>query len=219
MSPSSRYQNPALVVIRNSIMASFALLFMTVALVSYADVPAVRFFSSMEYTVWHEGLRLLALYINPYTIFAGTAGLLGMHAYSLQQQGERIETDRTVILLGGVLVSLILTLLLKVSIGRARPVVLFTEGYTGFFGFQTERSFNSFPSGHATAVTAACAAVFALREEVSYRVIAVMLTVLILSSRLVLGEHFPADVLAGIWLGGLVMYWAQLFANLAEERL
>lgn len=200
-------------------MASLVLLFLTVALIQYADVAVVKYFSALEFTVWHEALRLLALYLSPVTIFAATAGLLGIQVYTLRRQEARIETDRTVILQAGIIVSLLLTLLIKVSFGRARPEVLFTEGYTGFFGFQTERQFNSFPSGHAAAATAACIAVFLMFRDTIYRVLAFVLTVLVLSSRLFLGEHFPADVLAGIWLGGLVMYWAHLFATLAAERL
>ncbi|AXJ00352.1 PAP2 superfamily protein [Cyclonatronum proteinivorum] len=217
--PPSRHQNPALVVARNSTIATLAFLFASVALIQYVDIAVVTYFSQMEYTLWHEGLRILALYINPYTIFIATAGIIGLQIMTLRRNKKRIETDRTVILLSAVLVSLIFTTLLKFSLGRARPEIWFGEGYTGFFGFQTGRSFHSLPSGHATAVTAMCIAVFQLRHETAYRLLALTLTLLILSSRLFLGEHFPADVLAGIWLGSIVMYWAQLFAHLAKDRL
>lgn len=57
----------------------------------------------------------------------------------------------------------------------------------------------SFPSGHATAASAAATALFYYRTKL--RVPAGILAVLICFSRLYLYVHFPTDVLAGIILG------------------
>ncbi len=87
--------------------------------------------------------------------------------------------------------------ILKALVGRARPALWETEWYWG----------SSFPSGHTLAVTAfASAAVICVaRIWPGWRTVAAVIAVLwVLSvalSRLVLGVHWPTDVLAAACIG------------------
>lgn len=95
----------------------------------------------------------------------------------------------------------IFTNICKRIIGRARPVL-----YDQFGAFEFQHVFNdwthqSFPSGHSTTAMAA-AVVIGLLVPRFFRVffiIALMTGV----SRVVVGDHYPTDVLAGLVIGGL----------------
>jgi len=91
----------------------------------------------------------------------------------------------------------LLVFALKTVVGRDRPVLWETQTYWG----------SSFPSGH-TLGTAAFATAAALclariwpRSASSAAALALLWTVLVALSRLVLGVHWPSDVLAALCLG------------------
>lgn len=89
---------------------------------------------------------------------------------------------------------------MKAMVGRARPALWETQWYWG----------SSFPSGH-TLSTAACSTAAALcvarirpRAGALAMVLALIWTCLVAVSRLVLGVHWPSDVLAAVCLGAFV---------------
>ena len=89
---------------------------------------------------------------------------------------------------------------LKALVARARPALWETQGYWG----------SSFPSGHtlstATFATAAalCLARLWPRSAKPAMVAALLWTGLVALSRLVLGVHWPSDVLAALCLGAFI---------------
>jgi undecaprenyl-diphosphatase len=97
--------------------------------------------------------------------------------------------------------------LLKPSFARSRPTkagvaaVLRTPEHHGY----------SFPSNHAANTAAAAHVLLALSPPAG--VAAILFALLIGYSRIYVGVHFPADVLAG-WLVGWTAGWAVLLAFL-----
>jgi undecaprenyl-diphosphatase len=99
---------------------------------------------------------------------------------------------------------------MKLAVGRARPQIV---------PHLTEAGGNSFPSGHSFASAmiyigmAIAFASMSKRHSVRYTLVAsaMVLSMLIAWSRVMLGVHFPSDVTAG-WLGGAG--WAFLAAAL-----
>ena len=94
----------------------------------------------------------------------------------------------------------LLVYVLKALVGRDRPVLWETQTYWG----------SSFPSGH-TLSTAAFATAAALclariwpRSAAPSMVVALLWTGLVALSRLVLGVHWPSDVLAAMCLGAFI---------------
>lgn len=90
--------------------------------------------------------------------------------------------------------------LLKMLVGRARPELWDAQWYWG----------SSFPSGHVLG-TAAFLGAAALclgsiwpRSGAPVMPLAIVWTVLVAASRLVLGVHWPSDVLAALCLGGFI---------------
>ncbi len=115
----------------------------------------------------------------------------------LLKAGRRLEAG----LLGGSLAAATVVIWsMKAAVGRARPSLWETESYLG----------SSFPSGHtlstAAFATAAALCVARMRPPAASLAMALALvwTGLVALSRLILGVHWPSDVLAAICLGALV---------------
>lgn len=92
--------------------------------------------------------------------------------------------------------------ILKISIGRMRPIFLEALGQTGFFPFTNEWAFNSMPSGHT--ITSFAALVMIGLKFPKYKWLTWTLAIAIGVSRIAFGAHFPSDVLLGAFLGMLI---------------
>lgn len=107
-------------------------------------------------------------------------------------------------------VGMLVNVSLKVLVQRARPA---------WDDPLVQLATYSFPSGHAAASTvfygALCLLVFQCTGSRTWRAlaagVAVFMVLLVCASRLVLGAHYPADVIAGICVGMLcLLAWQRL---------
>ena len=98
----------------------------------------------------------------------------------------------------------LLTDALKALVGRSRPA--FVDGGAFEFAPLTFGGYAnySFPSGHATTM-GAVAEVLALGPP-GWRVAGVIMALLVAVSRVVIGVHYPSDVLAGLLVGTVVSF-------------
>jgi membrane-associated phospholipid phosphatase len=99
--------------------------------------------------------------------------------------------------------------ILKRAFGRARPLHYLDSGAFHFQTFVNDWNYQSFPSGHATTAMAA-ALVVGFLAPTFFRLffaIAIMAGI----SRIVVGMHYPTDVVAGFALGGLGAYAVRNF--------
>jgi undecaprenyl-diphosphatase len=88
---------------------------------------------------------------------------------------------------------------LKIVFGRARPGPWLAGDESGFGFFRYGFRFASFPSGHTATSVAAAVALGILLPR--FRRVFAALALLIAVSRIVLGMHYPSDVLAGALVG------------------
>ncbi|MBD8064901.1 phosphatase PAP2 family protein [Devosia sp. PTR5] len=115
--------------------------------------------------------------------------------------------------------------LLKRLLGRGRPAEFDDFGAFSFQHFLNDSTFQSFPSGHSTTAMAFCFVVgfLAPRFFRLVLIIAIMTGV----SRVVIGMHYPTDVVAGFALGMVGAYAVRnffaarrwLFARLPDGRV
>ncbi|MEO0329504.1 MAG: phosphatase PAP2 family protein [Pseudomonadota bacterium] len=107
-----------------------------------------------------------------------------------------------------------IVILLKNLFGRARPMLHnlyqpdvwfsspFTDGYL----------YASFPSGHTTTCVSFTLAVLLVAPRIGYLICP--LAVLVSLSRVAIGEHFPSDVVGGLFVGiGFTYFYARVFAR------
>lgn len=90
--------------------------------------------------------------------------------------------------------------ILKRAIGRARPKNFDDWGIYGFSPFHGSSRFESFPSGHSTTV-GAIFMILALCVP-RYRILFFVLAVWLGMTRVIVGAHYPSDVIAGLAWGG-----------------
>ncbi|MDI6726576.1 MAG: phosphatase PAP2 family protein [Smithellaceae bacterium] len=119
-----------------------------------------------------------------------------VYRYFLKRE---LPANRSIFVFTAIAASGILINIIKVILGRARPILLREEGLSGFEFFRMGYEYSSFPSGHATTVFALATAIYLLFPRVGLAIYAFALAVG--ASRVILGAHYLSDVLAGAFLG------------------
>jgi membrane-associated phospholipid phosphatase len=108
-----------------------------------------------------------------------------------------------------VAVSVLVTEVIKWTVGRGRPGVGAEGDVFQFSHFAGTPAYSSFPSGHATTAFALAFAVAAVWPKA--RAAVIVYALVIVATRLVLLAHHPSDVVAGALIGiigaMLVRYW------------
>ena len=120
-------------------------------------------------------------------------------------------------LVGNLILSGVLTAVLKNIVRRPRPSIQHLVEETGF----------SFPSGHSLSATLVCGALIilvglAIKQTSTKRLVQwllALLVLIILVSRVYVGVHYPSDVTAGCLLGLAVLHFEapKLVAWLKKE--
>jgi membrane-associated phospholipid phosphatase len=88
--------------------------------------------------------------------------------------------------------------LLKMILGRARPILLYTEQLYGFTFFQTNAVYLSFPSGHSVLITSLMIGLCFIFKR--YWAAFVLIALLISATRVIVGAHYLSDIMAGMYL-------------------
>lgn len=109
--------------------------------------------------------------------------------------------NRSVFVFAAVAVSGVAVLIIKGIVGRARPYLFDTEGPFGFNPLSFESLYASWPSGHTTTAFAFATALILLNSKLKW--VMIPFAVLAGYSRMALGAHYLADVIAGATLGTL----------------
>ncbi|MDR1696946.1 MAG: phosphatase PAP2 family protein [Rickettsiales bacterium] len=137
------------------------------------------------------------------------------NAFRISHIASRISNNPAAMVFCSVAGASVITGVLKVLIGRMRPVFYEALGQTGFYPWNFEWAFNSMPSGHTTASFAGLVMIGlivtrnAKREtrdnthfasRISHFVLW-SLAIIIGLSRIAHGVHWPSDVLLGAFIG------------------
>ena len=156
-------------------------------------------------------------------VLAGVILLLGLGA-KYAKLPFKINAKRFVEVGGFALAALVITGLItrlaKWGIGRWRPRYLFENGVYDFTPFALEAyKTASLPSGHSQVIASVCTIIALLRPKLAPLLIP--LALLVATSRIVLLQHFLADIIAGLWLGvvGPLLLWHYWHCKRAAQKL
>ncbi|HVV68339.1 MAG TPA: phosphatase PAP2 family protein [Gammaproteobacteria bacterium] len=99
----------------------------------------------------------------------------------------------------------LLSIVIKIILGRARPKLLFDDNLYGFNLFHMKAAYLSFPSGHSIFITALMMGLAFLFTR--YWVVFASIFLLISFSRVVVSAHYLSDVIGGMYISILVVSW------------
>ena len=126
---------------------------------------------------------------------------------------ERKRAIAAVFLFATVAVAGIVTNLIKILIGRARPNPFLHEGIYGFHPWHLDADLRGFPSGHATTVFALAFALTMIQPRWRYPAFA--FAIVIAATRVVINAHFLSDIVGGMVVALLTAVWLRtLFERL-----
>ncbi len=101
---------------------------------------------------------------------------------------------------------------MKIGFGRARPKLLFQSDLYGFTWLGLRPDHWSFPSGHTATIVALFTALWWLWPQ--HLLFYILAATIVASSRVVVGAHYPSDVMAGALVAVLTTrYVALVFAR------
>ena len=170
----------------------------------YVDRPVALYFHAID-----PGIAAVARFITRFgvstyyllgTAAAAVALWLWAHTLSEPTRAARLRAFAAMplFLFLAIAVSGLVTDLLKVVFGRARPKLLFANETFGFDWWGTKADFWSFPSGHATTVVAIAAALYCLWPR--FLPLYVGFAILVSLSRAVIGAHYVSDVIVAAFI-------------------
>ncbi|MBL0691796.1 MAG: phosphatase PAP2 family protein [SAR324 cluster bacterium] len=102
------------------------------------------------------------------------------------------------------IIVVIATISIKGWLNFSRPPVLLDHDRLNIIG--DELCCNSFPSGHSTSVAVFCSLIFLTTKNIYMRSGALLFALTVGLSRIMVGAHWPQDVIAGFLLGSLVTF-------------
>ena len=126
---------------------------------------------------------------------------------------NKVRTNYAFLIFSSVLSAGIVAKIIKICVGRFRPIFFEALGVTGFRPFSMEWAFNSMPSGHTTATFAGLVMAGMLAPKI--KPITWTLAIAVGLSRVAIGAHWPTDVILGAFIG---MVAADIVKYLAFRR-
>lgn len=180
---------------------------------NYLDRPVVDFFYPRDDSLYFP--------ISSFLTDFGEAGIYlvgSLLLYLFWRKGKPLMARAALFVFTTTAVAGIITNILKVIFGRARPKYYYMQEQFGLFWFETESNLRSIPSGHTTTAIGVWLAFALLFPRFRWPLIVIGL--MLASTRVILTHHYVSDVIAGGFIGAmttLVLY--ELFYPQKEQKI
>ncbi len=179
---------------------------------NFFDKPVVDFFYPRDDSFYFP--------ISSFLTDFGEAGIYlvgSLLLYLFWRKGKPLMARAALFVFTTTAVAGIITNILKVIFGRARPKFYYMEDKFGLFWFETESNLRSIPSGHTTTAIGVWLAFALLFPRFRWPLIVIGLMLAL--TRVILTHHYVSDVIAGGFVGAmttLVLY--ELFYPQKEQK-
>ncbi|MGA2027400.1 MAG: phosphatase PAP2 family protein [Syntrophobacteraceae bacterium] len=164
----------------------------------FFDQPVARFCSTIDGAIAYISELITRLGISTPYLVAALAGFIWLRFV----KKNKILANAAVFLFLAIALAGIANDLIKILVGRSRPGLLLSHGVYCFKPFTNQYYYASFPSGHANTIAALCYGLGVVTGRFKYIWLSIALAVM--ASRVIVGAHFPSDVLFGAYLGVVV---------------
>lgn len=166
----------------------------------YIDRLVALYFHQLHLRSTMQALNVLTT-LGKWTIYVLLFSLAGLF-FRFVNKNPKYEKNSWFLLACIVLPNL-LGLILKVSLSRARPELLFSNNLYGLYWFKMDYLYWSLPSGHAITITALSAGLGVLLPR--FYSLFLLIALLVATSRVLLYHHYLSDVLLGFYLSIMVV--------------
>jgi len=167
---------------------------------NFLDKSIAIYFHNLDYRNYAHILHTLTT-LGKWKIYFILFIVLGFF-FRFVKKNEVYE-QRAWFLLACVLLANIVGFIVKVTVSRSRPDLLFDGNYFGFYWFKFNDLFWSFPSGHSITIAALAAGLGALFPRYFYAFLG--LALLVISTRVFLYFHYLSDVMTGFYISILIV--------------
>ncbi len=197
---------------RSMTVIAFLALLVSVGVAIAFDPYAVEFVRSNWRTLhlrWLASITDLGkseFYLMPAAVAVLLAALADWTSHGRRAKARLSHLlGQSAFIFGAVAVSGLAVNVVKLFVGRARPILFDELGPFAFRPFEFTYDFLSYPSGHSTTAGAVTLALMLLLPRL--RAVALILGGLVAISRVAALAHYPGDVVAGFAFGFLVSLW------------
>lgn len=161
----------------------------------FIDQPVAAYFSAFDLMHRVPGMRvIMAMGEGPIYVV-----LFFLLALFFRYVHREVHWERRCWFLWGVVtLTTFLCLILKVTLGRARPILWLNDQIYGFYGWHTTAHYWSFPSGHTATLTSVLLGLACLFPR--YLSICLFMTVLFMVARVICIHHYVSDVVGTFYL-------------------
>jgi len=183
---------------KRAVLLSFSVIAVSIVSFEFFDRPAALFCATVDYRIKEICELITRLGLSTPYLAAALAGFI----YFKFIKKNAMLANAAAFLLAAVALSGLANDLVKALVGRSRPGLLISHGVYGFKPFTNQYYYASFPSGHANTIAALCYGLGVVTGRFKHILLSIALAVM--ASRVIVGAHFPSDVLFGAYLGVVV---------------
>jgi len=166
----------------------------------YVDRTLATYFYHLDLRSNFKILKVLTCF-GVWFLYLGLFFALGLF-FRFVNKNEELEKNSW-FLFGCIFIPNLINFILKVSLSRARPELLFMENLYGFYWFKLKDLYWSFPSGHAVTIVAFVSGLGVLVPKYFY--LFLVMALLVAATRVMLYHHYLSDVLVGFYYSMLVV--------------
>lgn len=124
------------------------------------------------------------------------------------------NSDKLYIMSLTLIMTIIITTILKVIVARYRPeIFLFDNSRYGFHFFSFKKAYNSMPSGHTALTFAGLLAIANFFEKKYITLLAIVIGCCVAASRIIVLDHYVSDVIIAAYIGIFTYLWAKAFVE------
>jgi len=190
---------------RAIIIGTVVTLLLVFAGIFWFDIPMYNFLHRFDCRFWRilgtifSAKSWLVLSLIFVVVFYVRKIITTKSMFSLSDFYHQIRGSYAFWIFCSVLLGLSTGMILKLVIGRMRPIFYDALNMTGFFPFADDWAFHSMPSGHAIASFAGLVTIGLIAPRAKW--FTWSLAIVIGLSRLCIGVHWASDVILGAFIG------------------